>query len=89
MKVDLINHHLKLVFVNSGLSFVQDKNNFIYPLLQIGSGEKKTDPDPTGQKSRNPTESGSSSLIEGKKDVIFTALFLIVSLKKKFYAFFL
>ena len=33
IKVDLKYHHFKLEFVNSGLYFVQDKNNFIYPLL--------------------------------------------------------
>ena len=29
--------------VDSGLYFVQDENNFVYPLLQVGSGsvEKK------------------------------------------------
>ena len=27
-----------LEFVDSGLYFVQDKNNFINPLLQVGSG---------------------------------------------------
>ena len=35
-----------LEFVDSGLYFVQDKNNFINPLLQVGSGsgfiEKRT-----------------------------------------------
>ena len=33
-----------LEFVNSGLCIVQDKNNFINPLLQVGSGsvEKST-----------------------------------------------
>ena len=37
-----------LEFVDSGLYFVQDENNFINPLLQIGSGsnEKVPDPDP-------------------------------------------
>ena len=29
IKVDLINHLFKLEFVNSGLYFVQDENNFI------------------------------------------------------------
>ena len=28
--------------VDSGLYFVQDGNNFINPLLQVGSGEKGT-----------------------------------------------
>ena len=33
-----------LEFVDSGLYFAQDKNNFINPLLQVGSGsvEKST-----------------------------------------------
>mgnify|MGYP001471724447 CR=1 FL=1 len=37
-----------LEFVDSGLYFVQDENNFKYPLLQVGSGsdEKVSDPDP-------------------------------------------
>jgi len=49
-----------LEFVDSDLYFVQDKNNFINPLLQVGSGsgsvEKITgsDPDPAGQKSPDP-----------------------------------
>jgi len=28
-------------FVNDGLYFVQDENNFINPLLQVGSGGQK------------------------------------------------
>ena len=31
-----------LEFVDSDLYFVQDKNNFIDPLLQVGSVEKST-----------------------------------------------
>ena len=44
MKFDIINHHFMHKFVDSGLYFVQDENNFINPLLQIGSGsvEKST-----------------------------------------------
>ena len=34
-----------LEFVDSGLHFVQDKNNFIYPDL---AGQKSTDPTGTG-----------------------------------------
>ena len=62
MKVDLINHHFKLEFVHSGLYFVQDENNFIYPLLQVGfgSGSNEKIPDPAGKKSTDPT--GSLSL---------------------------
>ena len=47
-----------LEFVDSDLYFVQDKNNFINPLLQVGSGsvEKSTGSGSGGQKS---TGSGS------------------------------
>ena len=38
VQVDLINQHFKLEFFNSGLYFVQDENNFINPVLQIGTG---------------------------------------------------
>ena len=41
-----------LEFVYSGLYFVQDENDFINPLLQVGSGS-----------SENSTGSGSSSLL--------------------------
>ena len=55
-----------LEFVDSHLYFVQDKNNFINPLLQVGSGSGsrsvKKNPNPVGQKSTDPTGSGSSSL---------------------------
>ena len=33
-----MNHDFKLEFVDSGLCFVQDENNFIHWLLQVGSG---------------------------------------------------
>ena len=33
-----MEHHFKLEFVDSGLYFVKDENNFIYPLLQVESG---------------------------------------------------
>ena len=41
-----------LEFVDSDLYFVQDKNNFITPLLQVGSGsvEKSTGSGSGGQK---------------------------------------
>ena len=44
IKFDIITHHFMLEFVDSDLYFVQDKNNFINPLLQVGSGsaEKST-----------------------------------------------
>ena len=32
----LIKNHFELEFVHSGLYFVQDENNFIYPLIQVG-----------------------------------------------------
>ena len=35
-----------LEFVDSDLYFVQDKNNFINPLLQVGSGSVEKAPDP-------------------------------------------
>ena len=33
----MINHNFLLEFVDSGLYFDQDENNFKYPLLQVGS----------------------------------------------------
>ena len=51
-----------LEFVDSDLYFVQDKNNFINPLLLVGSGSVEKIPDPAGQKSPDPTGSSSSSL---------------------------
>ena len=59
-----ISHHFMLEFVDSGLYFVQDENNFIIPLLQVGSGYDEKVPDQAGQKSTNPTGSGSSSLLK-------------------------
>ena len=62
-KFDLINHHFKLEFVDSGVylySYYQDENNLTNPLLQVGSeseSNKKvinSDPDPVGQKSTEP-----------------------------------
>ena len=55
-----------LRFVDSGLYFVQDKNTFINPLLQLGSasGADEKVPDPAGQKSTDPTGSRSSFLVE-------------------------
>ena len=54
-----------LEFVDSGLYFVQHENNFINPLLQVATNPDplKKVPDPAGQKSTDPTGSGSSSLI--------------------------
>ena len=50
-----------LEFVDSDLYVVQDKNNFINPLLQVGSGSVEKS---TGSGSGGPkiTGSGSSSL---------------------------
>ena len=47
-----------LEFVDSDLYFVQDKNNFLNPLLQVGSVEKST-----GSGGTKITGSGSSSLV--------------------------
>ena len=38
IKFDFVNHNFKLELDGSWLYFVQDENNFIYPLLQVGSG---------------------------------------------------
>ena len=46
-----------LEFVDSGLYFVQDKNNFMNTLLEVGSGSVE-----------NSTGSGSSSLGETSLD---------------------
>ena len=45
-----------LELVDSGSYFVQDENNFINPLLQVGSGsvDKVPDLDPACQKSTDP-----------------------------------
>ena len=41
IKFDYKNHHYQLKFFYSGLYFVKDENNFIYPLLQVGSGSNE------------------------------------------------
>ena len=51
---------LEFVDVDSGLYFVQDKHNFINPLLQVGSGSVEKSTGSGGPKSTDPT--GSSSL---------------------------
>ena len=48
-----------LEFVDSDLYFVQDKNNFINPLLQVGIGSVEKS---TGSGSGGPKITGSSSL---------------------------
>ena len=60
-KFDIITHHFMLVFVVSDLYFVQDINNFINPLLQVGSGSVEKS---TGSGGPKITGSGSSSLLE-------------------------
>ena len=37
-KIRYYKQFFMLEFVDSGLYFVQDENNFINPLLQVGSG---------------------------------------------------
>ena len=49
--------NFKLEFVDSGFYFVQNKNNFIYPLLQVGSDEKSN-----GSGKPKINGSGSSSV---------------------------
>ena len=48
-----------LEFVNSGLYFVQDGNNFINPLLQVGSGSNEKS---TGSGSGRPNINGSDRI---------------------------
>ena len=43
-----------LEFVESGLYFVYNENNFINPLLQQDPDPMKEVPDPAGQKSTDP-----------------------------------
>jgi len=38
IKFDIITHHFMLEFVDYDLYFVQDENDLINPLLQVGSG---------------------------------------------------
>ena len=45
-------------FVNSGLYFFQDENNFINPLLQVGSGCEKSDGSGSGGPKINGTGTG-------------------------------
>ena len=50
-----------MLYVDSGLYFVEDKNNFINPLLQVGSGsvEKSTG---SGSESGGPKITGSDRI---------------------------
>ena len=50
---DILTHHFMLESVDPDVSFVQDKNNFINPLLQVGPGSGSVE---------KSTGSGSSSL---------------------------
>ena len=50
-----------LEFVDSGLYFVQDKNNFINPLLQVGSGSGSVEKI-TGSGSGGPKIAGSDRI---------------------------
>ena len=61
MKFDILNHHFMLEFVDSDLYFVQDKNNFINPLLQVGSGSGSVEKS-TGSGSGGPKITGSDRI---------------------------
>ena len=50
-----------LEFVDSGLCFVQDENNFINPLLQVGSGSGSVEKS-TGSGSGGPKINGSDRI---------------------------
>ena len=50
-----------LEFVDSGLYFVQDENNFINPLLQVGSGSGSVEKS-TGSGSGGPKINGSDRI---------------------------
>jgi len=50
-----------LEFVDSDLYFVQDKNNFINPLLQVGSGSGSVEKS-TGSGSGGPKITGSDRI---------------------------
>ena len=58
----MITHHFMLEFVNSDLYFVQDKNNFKNPLLQVGSGSVEKS---TGYGSGGPKINGSLVVLQG------------------------
>ena len=67
IKFDLINHDFQLELVDSGLYFIQDENNFIYPLLQAGSDEKSIDPDSAGRKLTDPDLKPKLQLLRSKQ----------------------
>ena len=66
IRLDFIKHHFKLELVDSGLYFVKDEINFIYPLLQVGfgsgSGEKSTG---SGRPKIDGSDSSSLVYIQG------------------------
>ena len=70
-----------LEFVDSDLYFVQDENNFINPLLQVGSGsvEKSTGSGSCGPKINGSDRTWIRILILGEKPTqsSISALFLI------------
>ena len=66
-----MTHHFMLEFVDSDLYFVRDKNNFINPLLQVGSVSGSVEK-VTGSGSGGPKITGSDrirNLIPGKKNL--------------------
>ena len=67
IKFNLINHHFRLELIDSGLRFVQDENNFIYPLLQVGYGVNEKS---NGSGRPRNNGSGSSNLVEDKKKLL-------------------
>ena len=60
-KFDIITHHFMLEFVDSDLYFVQDKNNYINPLLQVGFGSGSVEKS-TGSGSGGPKITGSNRI---------------------------
>ena len=59
IQFNIINYHFMLEFVNSGLYFVQDENNFINPLLQVGSGSGSVEKSTGSGSVEKSTGSGS------------------------------
>ena len=55
-----------LEFVDSGLYFVKDENNFINPLLQVGSGSGTVEKS-TGSGSGRPKINGSDLILIPEK----------------------
>ena len=81
IKFDLINHYFKLEFVDSGLYFVQDENDFINPLLQVGSGSNEKS-NGFGSGSGGPKINGSDRIQILIPDIcVIQNLFLFNSMK--------